>query len=298
MSASAERETGRHGRPKPGHVLGLGLVLGATALMAAGCSQKPAAATTVAVKSNPRDWTGVWRKTEGLVFDPKTATDPATDTGKPGGHAIFGVGPDARESVPYNAKYQAVYEKTLKDRHNLIDDDYISNCVPYGFPRIVGGSPGPVEFIVTPKEVWIIDQYFQQIRRIYMDVPHKPANERWPTFYGDSVGRWDGDTLVVDTVGSKAGYYDRTGAPYSDQTHSVERIRKLDDNTIEDQITIEDPVMLTKPWVVTRQYKKQPASMRMQEFYCTLNRNPIVIGKDGKPHQSVVLPGDKIPGLE
>jgi hypothetical protein len=78
----------------------------------------------------------------------------------------------------------------------------------------------------------------------------------------------------------------------------VERIRKLDPNTIEDQITIEDPVMLAQPWVVTRTYKKQPANVRMQEFYCEVNRNPIVIGKDGKPHQSVVLPDDKVPGVE
>jgi hypothetical protein len=282
----------------PARYLALGLMLGAATLAVCACSKPSSAPAAAAAKDDPRDWTGVWRKTQGLVFDPSTAVDNFTDTGKPGGKSIFGVGPDARQTIPYNAKYQAVYEQALKDRHNLIDDDYISNCIPYGFPRIVGGSPGPDEFIVTPKQVWILDNYFQQIRRIYMDVEHKPAGERYPTFYGDSVGKWDGDTLVVDTVGSKAGYYDRTGAPYSDQTHAVERIRKIDPNTIEDQITIEDPVMLAKPWVVTRQYKKQPAGTRMTEFYCTVNRNPIVIGKDGKPHQSVVLPSDKIPGVE
>ena len=288
-------------------VLALGLVLGAAALAVAGCS-KPAPAEVdpqgleagkAQAKNDPRDFSGVYNLTGGLVFDADSAVDPSTETGKPGGKGqVFGVGPDAKQTIPYKPEYQAQYDKALKDRHNLIDDDYISNCIPYGFPRIIGGSPGPLEFIVTPKEVWIIYQYFQQIRRIYMDVPHKPANERWPTYYGDSVGHWDGDTLVVDTVGSKAGRYDRTGAPYSDQTHSVERIKKVDAGTIEDQITIEDPVMLTKPWVVTRKYKKMPAGTRMNEFYCELNRNPIVIGKDGKPHQSAVLPSDKIPGVE
>ena len=253
----------------------------------------------VAAKPALPDWTGVWTLAGGLIFDPKTATDPASADGTPtGDHQVFGVGADAREAIPYKPEYQAKYEQALKDRHNLIDDDYISNCIPYGFPRVVGGSSRPIEFIVTPKEVWIIYQMFQQIRRIYMDVPHKPASERWPTYYGESVGKWDGDTLVVDTVGSKAGYYDRTGAPYSDQTHSVERIRKVSDQLIEDQITIEDPVMLAHPWQVTRQFKKSPPGDRMAEFYCTVNRNPIVIGKDGKPHQSVVLPSDKIPGVE
>jgi hypothetical protein len=286
---SHKRETAR--------ALTLAFLAGA-ALALAGCQKPVATAKADATKDDPRDWSGVWRKTQGLVFDPTSAVDNFTDTGKPGGRSIFGVGPDARENVPYNAKGQAAYQKALADRHNLIDDDYISNCVPYGFPRIVGGSPGPDEFIISPKIVWILDNYFQQIRRIYMDTPHKPASERYPTFYGESVGHWEGDTLVVDTVGSKAGYYDRTGAPYSDQTHSVERIKKDDPNTIEDQITIEDPVYLAKPWVVTRYYKKQPAGTRMTEFYCTVNRNPIVIGKDGKPHQSVVLPGDKVPGVE
>ena len=278
--------------------LGLGLMLGAAALALAGCGEK-AKAPAASAANDPRDFSGVYNLVGGLVFDADSAVDPSTETGKPGGKGqVFGVGPDARQTIPYKPEYQAQYEKILKDRHDLIDDDYISNCIPYGFPRIVGGSPGPLEFIVTPKEVWIIYQYFQQIRRVYMDVPHKPAEERWPTYYGESVGKWEGDTLVVDTVGSKAGRYDRTGAPYSDQTHSVERIRKIDANTVEDDITIEDPVMLTKPWVVKRQYKKQPEGTRIGEFYCELNRNPIVIGKDGKPHQSAVLPDDKIPGVE
>lgn len=275
----------------------LGLMLGAALLVLAACDAKPKVAAAPA--NDPRDFGGVYNLVGGLVFDADSAVDPSTETGKPGGKGqVFGVGPDARQTIPYKPEYQAIYDKTLKDRHDLIDDDYISNCIPYGFPRIVGGSPGPLEFIVTPKEVWIIYQYFQQIRRIYMDVPHKPADERWPTYYGESVGKWEGDTLVVDTVGSKAGRYDRTGAPYSDQTHSVERIRKVGADTIEDQITIEDPVMLAKPWVVTRKYKKQPEGARIGEFYCEVNRNPIVVGKDGKPHQSAVLPDDKIPGVE
>ena len=263
----------------------------------AGCDKKPVSAESKA--DNPKDFSGVWNLRGGLVFDAASAVDSSTSTGKPGGDGqVFGVGPDARQTVPYKPEYQALYEKTLADRHNLIDDDYISNCIPYGFPRIVGGSPGPLELIVTPKEVWIIYQYFQQIRRIYMDVPHTPANQRWPTYYGESVGHWEGGTLVVDTVGSKEGRYDRTGAPYSDQTHSVERIRKVDAKTLEDQITIEDPIMLAKPWTVTRRYGKMEPGARMNEFYCEVNRNPIVIGKDGKPHQSVVLPDDKIPGVE
>ena len=140
----------------------------------------------------------------------------------------------------------------------------------------------------------MIWQYYQQIRRIYIDAQHTPEDLRLPSHFGDSVGHWEGDTLVIDTVGANAGRYDRTGAPYSDQVHTVERWRRIDAKTLENQITVTDPVMLTKPWVVTRTYRKSgEAGARVTEFYCEGNRNPIVIGPDGKPHQSVLLPDGK-----
>jgi hypothetical protein len=231
------------------------------------------------------DWSGVWSLKGGYVFDVSTAKDP--------GDKIFGVSPLASEVIPYNDEYQKKYAAILKGRAELIYDDPVANCQPFGFPRIVGATPNAFEVIVTPKVVFMIWQIFQQIRRIYIGAEHIPEDESYPTYFGDSIGHWEGDTLVIDTIGAKEGTYDRTGAPHSDQVHAVERWHKIGDKTLEVQITIEDPVMLTRPWVVTRQYGKTgDAGARVGEFFCDLNRTPIVIGPDGKPRQGAILPGD------
>jgi hypothetical protein len=220
-----------------------------------------------------------------LIFDPTTAEDPGR------GEGSFGPSPKSREHPPYNPKGQKLYDEILARRARGIDDDPIADCKPFGFPRIVGGGPGPIEFMITPKVVFMVWQYEQQIRRIYMDVPHQPEEERLPSWFGDSVGHWDGDTLVIETVDVKPGRYDRTGAPYSDKTTVVERWRKTDDKTLENRITVTDPEYLAHPWTVTRTYRMtgEPGE-RVREFYCTDNRNPIVIGADGQPHHSVLLP--------
>ena len=268
----------------------------AVALGVAACSPPPK--TTIktgpaAAAFDPRDWSGVWQLTGPLIFDPTTAVNPSDNTGV-AGKQVVGPGAQSREQPPDNAQYQKVYDDIVAKRGKLIDDDYIADCKPFGFPRIVGGTPGPIEINITPKVVFMIWQYYQQIRRIYIDAQHTPEDLRLPSHFGDSVGHWEGDTLVIDTVGANAGRYDRTGAPYSDQVHTVERWRRIDAKTLENQITVTDPVMLTKPWVVTRTYRKSgEAGARVTEFYCEGNRNPIVIGPDGKPHQSVLLPDGK-----
>jgi hypothetical protein len=263
------------------------MISAAAALLAAGAAhaaRAPAPSAPSSPPADPRDWSGVWTMNGPLIFDPTTAEDPGQ------GEGTFGPSPKSREHPPYNAKGQALYDKILAQRVEGVDDDPIADCKPFGFPRIVGGGPGPIEMLITPKVVFMIWQYEQQIRRIYMDASHVPEDQRLPSYFGDSVGRWEGDTLVVETVDVKAGRYDRTGAPYSDQTTVVERWRKINDKTLENRITVTDPEYLSRPWTVTRTYRQSgPAGERVREFYCTDNRNPIVIGPDGKPHHSVLL---------
>ena len=273
---------------------------GALALLAAGCAPgdgKPAGDAKTVAANDPRDWSGVWQLTGPLIFDPTTAYNPP-DNADASGRQVFGPGVTSKMAPPYNAKAQKQYDEVIANRAKLIDDDYIADCKPFGFPRIVGGTPGPIEIVATPKVVFMIWQYYQQIRRVYIGGTHVPEDERLPSVFGDSIGHWEGDTLVIDTVGANAGRYDRTGAPYSDKVHAVERWRKIDAKTLENQVTIEDPEMLTKPWTVTRTYRQSGAAgTRVTEFFCEGNRNPIVIGPDGKPHQSVVLPDGEAPSI-
>ena len=119
----------------------------------------------------------------------------------------------------------------------------------------------PVEFIQTPKQVTIISEAFSEVRRVYMDRPQAKLDDVAPGFYGRSVGHWDGDTLVVDTIGIKPTVTLR-GMPHSPQMHVTERIRMLSPDILHDQITIDDPVVLEKPYTYTTAYKRMPARLR------------------------------------
>ena len=152
------------------------------------------------------------------------------------------------------------------------------------------------EFVVRPEQVWVLTENGPNVLRIYTD-GRKHLEDQWATYTGDSVGHWEGDTLVFTTVALK-GFrdkdviLDRTGLVLSDQSHATTRIRKIDPTTIQVQMTIEDPKALTKPWIVTKQFRKMPAGTRVYDYGCAENnRNPadvetgktLVLGPDGKP---------------
>ncbi len=103
----------------------------------------------------------------------------------------------------------------------------------------------------------------------------------WGTYTGVSVGHWEGDTLVFETLGLKGdrdndSILDRTGLVLSDAAHITTRVRKINDNTLQFVVTIEDPKALTKPWVVTKQFRKQKPGLFLYDYGCAENnRNPV-----------------------
>jgi len=124
-----------------------------------------------------------------------------------------------------------------------------SRCWPGGVPGLLLYPGEPVQFVQTPKEVWILYQRDQQIRRIYLDVPHS----QHPKFsvYGESVGHYEnGDTLVVDTVGlDDTVPVDRYRTPHTKQLHVVERFHVTNGGkNIEVVFTVEDPGAFNMPW--------------------------------------------------
>jgi hypothetical protein len=246
-------------------------------------AQQPAAAAAVPFDTLP-DWGGAWAMVGGTVFD------TATQTGVGGS-----VTPGVREHPPYNAEWEAIYSKNVALRDKNLFPDTQSNCgVPVGFPRMFN-MPDPYEFVIRPEEFWILTENGPNVMRVYTDGrPH--LADQWETYTGDSVGHWEGETLVFTTralKGSRDGdvILDRTGLVLSDKSHATTRMRRSDPTTIEVQMTIEDPKALTKPWVVTKQFRKQPAGTRLYDYGCAENnRNPVdpatgethVIGPDGK----------------
>ena len=124
-----------------------------------------------------------------------------------------------------------------------------SSCVPAGVPFFMGyGGPDPLVFLQTPKQIWIAWREDNQTRRIYMDVPHSASLK--PSWYGESVGHYEGDTLVVDTIGqSTKTVLDVYRTPHTEKLHVVERWRTVDGGKgLEVTITVDDPEAFYQPW--------------------------------------------------
>ncbi|HEY2844495.1 MAG TPA: hypothetical protein VGJ09_12630 [Bryobacteraceae bacterium] len=159
-------------------------------------------------------------------------------------------------------------------------DDPEAHCLPTGVPRL---SPYPYKILQTPGEVAILfEGNIHSFREIFTDGRgHPGADDMLPTWMGDSIGKWEGDTLVVDTV----GFNDKTwlnggGMPHSDQLRVIERYRRPDLGHLEIEITMEDPKAFTKPDTFKRVHTLTQ-TWEIHEYIC--NENPIdtphIVGK-------------------
>jgi hypothetical protein len=132
-----------------------------------------------------------------------------------------------------------------------------SSCMPAGVPGYMGfGGAQPYYFVQTPKQVWMIFSGDQQVRRVYLDVPHS-ANPK-PSWYGESVGHYEGDTLVVDTIGlNDKTFVDYYRTPHSEKIHVVERWKLIEDGKfLEVKFTVTDPETYYEPWSATRRFRR------------------------------------------
>ena len=132
-----------------------------------------------------------------------------------------------------------------------------SSCVPAGVPCFMGyGGPDPLVFLQTPKQIWIAWREDNQTRRIYMDVPHSASLK--PSWYGESVGHYEGDTLVVDTIGlNDKTFVDVYRTPHTEKLHVVERWRLIDGGKMLQAIfTVDDPDAFYEPWSGMRRYRR------------------------------------------
>ena len=129
------------------------------------------------------------------------------------------------------------------------------SCVPWGVPA-VSLSGGPFFFVQTPKVVYLIEEGDRQARRIYMNIPHS-ANPK-PSWYGESVGKYEGDTLVIDTIGmNNKTFVDNYRTPHSDRLHVIERYRMIDGGKkLEVRVHVEDPGAFTTPWNAVQRFDR------------------------------------------
>ena len=148
-------------------------------------------------------------------------------------------------------------------------DDPTAICLPSAGPRIGGVILFPIQFVQTPGQVVIIYEYMNAVRIIPTDGRPHPADAE-PTFQGDSVGRWEGDTLVVDANNFKEGNWLAAGIVNSDKLHITERYTRVDKDQINYEAVIEDPVLLAKPWTIRRTLMLREG-VRVREYVCAEN---------------------------
>jgi hypothetical protein len=166
-----------------------------------------------------------------------------------------------------------VVERMKKDNDEVLAGKFgftpHSHCTLAGVPGFHLYGFQPLYFIQTPKEVLMIYSNDQQVRHVYLDVPHS-ANPA-PSWYGESVGHYEGDTLVVDTIGlNDKTFVDNFRTPHTDKLHVVERLKLTDGGkAMQVDIKFDDPDAFNAPWSVTQRYDR--IERPMDEEVCAEN---------------------------
>jgi hypothetical protein len=144
-----------------------------------------------------------------------------------------------------------------------------TDCKPLGVPQSFV-TPYPFQIVQTPKLLVMIFEYPNVFRMIPTDGRPQPADPD-PTWMGNSVGKWDGDTLVVDSIGFNAKT-EVSGFMHTESLHVVERYKRLDNGSLQYDVTVEDPNVFVSPWVMpTRTFALRPELETVEEFVCESN---------------------------
>lgn len=179
--------------------------------------------------------------------------------------------------VPFLPWAKAYYDKNVAE---LSKDDPEAQCLPPGIPRM-NATPFPFQIYQLPDRLIFIYEGGTHIWRVvYTDGRSHPKDLN-PTFMGDSVGHWDGDTMVVDVVGfNDRTWLDQDGHPHTDALHIIERYTRLDELNMRYEVKIEDPKAYSKPWTTSYLIPWAPGA-ELLEYICNENNTDLhhLIGK-------------------
>ncbi|HJT86852.1 MAG TPA: hypothetical protein VJ732_03325 [Bryobacteraceae bacterium] len=187
------------------------------------------------------------------------------------------VDPEDRK-LPWRPAEDAKRRKFLLDMNPPVDLRHVEFNARCALPGLFQGEDGnnPYQFLQRAGEVVMLYDYNHTTRVIHLDGrPHLGKNIR--LFMGDSVGHWEGDTLVVDTTNFNGRVAYSREIPYlSDQLHTVERFTIVDADTIDYEVTIDDPVLFTRPWKVAGYFARSPKETQSLEFACAEGSQTLV----------------------
>jgi hypothetical protein len=195
---------------------------------------------------------GLWRPNPGLVGD-------VTRSFKNG------------EVVPFQPWAETLYKQR---RASNSKDDPTANCIVGGVPRsdLVGY---PFKILQVPGMVAILYEAVHSYRQIFTDGRALPKDPQ-PSWIGYSVGKWDGDTFVVDTIGvNEKTWMDNAGRPHSDALHTIERYHRRNFGTMDVTLTIDDPKTYARPWTVDLSPSRLVVGQDLLEYICTENNRDV-----------------------
>jgi hypothetical protein len=215
------------------------------------------------------DFSGIWLNTLPPRFPEFGETAPPRDpNAAPTGLDQFrDIGTGLKGGLPLTPWAADLKKKRMAD---FSKDNPDAHCLPMGNMQFET-HPQPRKMIQTPEEIVILYEGNAGIRQIFLDGRALPDKDAEPWWYGYSVGKWDGDTLVVETTGFRDDVWlDINGSPLTSSGKMTERFRRVNFGNLEIEITVEDPKAYTKPWTVT---VKQVISLdfEMTEFICAEN---------------------------
>jgi hypothetical protein len=216
------------------------------------------------------DFSGIWQ------LQPRPCSGNACSDDYAAGPEFANLGASLKEGLPYQPwARKLVAERTAQ----LGRDDPVGLCKPGGAVRILTFPPFR-KFVQPPGLFIILSERDVTFRQIFLDgrpLPEDPT----PTPNGYSVGRWDGDTLVVQTVGFRDGtWLDRNGSPMTDAAKMTERFRRVNYGRVDVELTIDDPKAYTRPWTVTLR-QRIVLDTELLDYHCTDNEKDAarMIGK-------------------
>ena len=235
-------------------------------LVCAGAALWPArgAETTAVPNFSPDDTTG-WLAQDDEYIPPPSGPGPIVSDPAHPYISFYKFPSNPRPSFRVADLSNPILQPWTRERLRKVNERSLSGqvvaipkerCWPVGVPTFLVLPATPVYFLQTPKEVLMIWMQDHQVRRVSLNVPHS-ANPK-PSWYGESVGHYDGDALVVDTIGITTNtFVDNYQTPHSEQLHVIERFHLIDQGkTLEVNVHVEDPGAFTTPWNAIQRYRR------------------------------------------
>lgn len=211
------------------------------------------------------DFSGIWTRYPSPFGDERFPDNPSAPGGEP------------KLQEPYASQYKEFMQRKAKSEAQgipLIDTS--TQCLPEGMPTIMGAIYN-IEIFQTTDKLVVLAEFLNQTRRVYINAPMPDVDDIFPSYNGHSVAHWEGETLVIKTLGVREDVK-FFHFPHSDNMKITERIRLTSPDTIENKVKIDDPQVLSSPYEFTYGYKRDP-DYQILEYICDDNR--MAFNEDG-----------------